>query len=71
MYDQQLWYWPERHAIAVLTLYLDGSYKILSEDLTEQECVDLLTECLQQAMDVDDYLDIKGLILVDHLPLDI
>jgi hypothetical protein len=69
MYDQQLWYWPAMDAVLVLTLYLDGSSRIESEDIEEQAIIDLMNECLEQAMDIDEYLDVKGIAFLDHLPL--
>lgn len=71
MYDEQLWYWPERHAVISLCIYLDGTFAIRSTDLTEDECIDLLKESLNQVMEVDDYLFVKGLSFLDHIPTDI
>lgn len=68
MYDEQLWYWPENHAMIALGIYLDGTYAIRSLDISEQECKDLLQECLDQVMEVDDYLFVKGLTFMDHIP---
>lgn len=71
MYDEQLWYWPERQAIISLSIYLDGTFAIKSTDLSEKECVELLEEAMNQVMEVDDYLFVKGLSFLDHIPTDI
>lgn len=71
MYDEQLWYWPERHAVISLCIYLDGTFAIKSFDLNEKECVELLAEAMNQVMEVDDYLFVKGLTFLDHIPTEI
>lgn len=68
MYDEQLFYWPEKHAIIALSIYLDGTFAIRSTDISEQECLELLKECLNQVMEVEDYLFVKGLTFLDHIP---
>lgn len=70
MYDKQLWYCPITHYSIILTLYLDGTYKIEAEHLMDQYLVDLVMAIDESLMEVDDYLDVTmGWIFIDHLPL--
>lgn len=69
MYDEQLWYWPEMNAMISLCVYLDGTHMIKSLDVTEDECMDLLKEAMNQVMEVDEYLFVKGLSFLDHITI--
>lgn len=70
MYDQQLWYCPTTDYSIILSLYMDGSYKIEAEHLMDNYLVNLALAIDESLMEVDDYLDVvMGWILLGHLPI--
>jgi hypothetical protein len=69
MHDSQLFYWPEKDCMLCISLYLDGSFKLESEDLSDKDLKTLAFECTEQAMEAEDYLSVKGLIFLDHIPV--
>lgn len=71
MYDCQLFYWPMKNAMVSLDLYIDGSFKLSTEDLDQEEMDKLIDECDEAISEPEDFLLLKGFILLDHIPVNI